>query len=48
MHEFELGVWKGVFTHLMCMLAAKGGDVVEEFNSWYIRPRPTSVSLLIF
>ncbi|TBU39473.1 hypothetical protein BD309DRAFT_836154, partial [Dichomitus squalens] len=33
MHEFELGVWKGVFTHLMRMLAEKGDDTVEEFNS---------------
>ncbi|TBU49531.1 hypothetical protein BD309DRAFT_834404, partial [Dichomitus squalens] len=33
MHEFELGVWKGIFTHLMRMLAEKGGEAVEEFNS---------------
>ncbi|TBU51202.1 hypothetical protein BD310DRAFT_834969 [Dichomitus squalens] len=33
MHEFELGVWKGIFTHLMRMLAEKGGGAVEEFNS---------------
>ena len=35
MHEFELGVWKGIFIHLMRMLAAKGADIVEEFNSRY-------------
>ncbi|PIL35075.1 hypothetical protein GSI_02863 [Ganoderma sinense ZZ0214-1] len=40
MHEFELGVWKGIFTHLMRMLAAKGADVVEEFNS-RMRRMPT-------
>ncbi|PIL24586.1 hypothetical protein GSI_12470 [Ganoderma sinense ZZ0214-1] len=40
MHEFELGVWKGVFTHLMRMLTAKGADVVEEFNS-RMRRMPT-------
>ncbi|PIL35257.1 hypothetical protein GSI_01982 [Ganoderma sinense ZZ0214-1] len=40
MHEFELGVWKGVFTHLMRMLAAKGDDAVEEFNS-RMRRMPT-------
>ncbi|PIL31002.1 hypothetical protein GSI_05695 [Ganoderma sinense ZZ0214-1] len=40
MHEFELSVWKGVFTHLMHMLTAKGADVVEEFNS-QMRHMPT-------
>ncbi|KAI1798488.1 hypothetical protein LXA43DRAFT_1108138 [Ganoderma leucocontextum] len=40
MHEFELSVWKGVFTHLMRMLTAKGTDVVEEFNS-RMRRMPT-------
>ncbi|TBU42746.1 hypothetical protein BD309DRAFT_826103, partial [Dichomitus squalens] len=33
MHEFELGVWKGTFIHLMRLLAEKGGGAVEEFNS---------------
>ena len=33
MHEFELGVWKGIFHHLMRILEAKGKGTVEEFNS---------------
>ena len=33
MHEFELGVWKGTFTHLMRLLEAQGGNALEEFNS---------------
>lgn len=33
MHEFELGVWKGTFVHLMRLLAAQGDHTVETFNS---------------
>ncbi|EMD34528.1 hypothetical protein CERSUDRAFT_55172 [Gelatoporia subvermispora B] len=32
MHEFELGVWKAVFTHLMRILHAAGEDKIQEFN----------------
>lgn len=32
MHEFELGVWKSVFTHLIRMLECEGQDAVAEFN----------------
>ena len=34
MHEFELGVWKAVFTHLICILyaAASNGNLVSELN----------------
>ncbi|KAI9069921.1 hypothetical protein FKP32DRAFT_1608199 [Trametes sanguinea] len=32
MHEFELGVWKGIFAHLLRLLEAQGEDVVAEFN----------------
>lgn len=35
MHEFELGVWKGTFIHLMRLLAAQGEDTVQEFNRRY-------------
>lgn len=31
MHKFELGVWKGTFTHLR-LLAAQGEAVVQEFD----------------
>ncbi|KAG9014300.1 hypothetical protein FRB90_005422 [Tulasnella sp. 427] len=33
MHEFELGVWKAVFTHLVRMLYAVGSNAIAEFNS---------------
>ena len=29
MHEFELGVWKGTFTHLIHMLIAAGRDALR-------------------
>ncbi|GBE78097.1 hypothetical protein SCP_0109790 [Sparassis crispa] len=40
MHEFELGVWKAVFTHLIRILVAVGGDAVAKFNYRY-REVPT-------
>ena len=33
MHEFELGVWKAVFTHLMRILHAYGNDTIAILNS---------------
>ncbi|KZT30276.1 hypothetical protein NEOLEDRAFT_1153539 [Neolentinus lepideus HHB14362 ss-1] len=32
MHEFELGVWKVVFTHLIRILYAHGGDAIQMLN----------------
>lgn len=36
MHKFELGVWKGIFKHLMRILAAQGKGVLETFNARYV------------
>ncbi|OCB90166.1 hypothetical protein A7U60_g2627 [Sanghuangporus baumii] len=35
MHEFELGVWKAIFAHLMRILVAAGGDAAPVLNSRY-------------
>ena len=37
MHEFELGVWKALFTHLICILAATaaGDTLVNELDCCY-------------
>jgi len=37
MHEFELGVWKSFFTHLIHILymAQPDGSLVETLNEWY-------------
>ncbi|KAI0753029.1 hypothetical protein C8Q80DRAFT_1217334 [Daedaleopsis nitida] len=32
MHEFELGVWKSTFTHLVRILIAAGGNVVQTLD----------------
>ncbi|KIO03575.1 hypothetical protein M404DRAFT_145324, partial [Pisolithus tinctorius Marx 270] len=32
LHEFELGVWKAIFTHLLRILFAAGGDGIQELN----------------
>ena len=36
MHEFELGVWKTVFIHLIRMLVSFGGLAVQELNLRYV------------
>ncbi|KAG2010174.1 hypothetical protein CC2G_013017 [Coprinopsis cinerea AmutBmut pab1-1] len=35
LHDFELGVWKAVFAHLMRILHAISGDFVQELNERY-------------
>ncbi|KAI0741837.1 hypothetical protein C8Q80DRAFT_1110314 [Daedaleopsis nitida] len=32
MHEFELGVWRGIFDHLVRLIHAQGDKVIQEFN----------------
>lgn len=39
LHEFELGVWKAIFTHLMRILHAIG-DTVQELNKRYRQVPP--------
>lgn len=36
LHEFEIGVWKRIFEHLMRLLQAQGNDVIAEFNRRYV------------
>lgn len=40
LHEFELGVWKATFTHLLRLLLAAGGDRVQRLNERF-RQVPT-------
>ncbi|KAL1719284.1 hypothetical protein EV715DRAFT_272872 [Schizophyllum commune] len=40
LHDFEVGVWKSIFAHLVRMLHSVGGDVIEELNRRY-RAVPT-------
>ena len=35
LHEFELGVWKAIFTHLMRILYAAGGTLIQQLNYRY-------------
>ena len=35
MHEFELGVWKALLTHLVRILHSLGAETVQEFNHRY-------------
>jgi hypothetical protein len=35
LHEFELGVWKSIFKHLMRILYAQGNDSIQVLNKWY-------------
>ena len=36
MHEFELGVWKSVLAHLIRILIAAGGDLVQRLDERYV------------
>ena len=36
LHEFELGVWKAIFTHLMRILFAAGGDCIQTLNKRFV------------
>jgi len=36
MHEFELGVWKATFTHLLRVLFAHGEGVIQALNQRYV------------
>jgi hypothetical protein len=40
MHEFELGVWKALFQHLVRILVSHGDGTIQEFNRRY-RQVPT-------
>ena len=35
LHEFDLGVWKAVLTHLIRILNTLGSDKIATFNSRY-------------
>ena len=36
LHEFELGIWKAVFTHLIRILYAYGYDTIHHLNSRFV------------
>lgn len=40
MHEFELGVWKALFKHLLRMLYCQGGSTIQTLNERF-RAVPT-------
>ncbi|KAI0071014.1 hypothetical protein K474DRAFT_1712834 [Panus rudis PR-1116 ss-1] len=40
LHAFELGVWKGTYTHLLRILYAQGQNTIQEFNARF-RQVPT-------
>ena len=47
LHEFELGVWKAVFIHLMRILYATGGDAIQMLNEQYVlNLRHTPIDLI--
>ena len=35
MHEFELSIWKALFTHLVRILVSHGDGIIQEFNRQY-------------
>lgn len=47
LHEFELGVWKSIFTHLLRILVAAGGNALSELDKRY-RNVPTFATIRRF
>jgi hypothetical protein len=50
MHEFELGVWKALFIHLLRMLNAMDKSLVNELDQRYVQKplRSGMIQILIF
>ncbi|KAK7689177.1 hypothetical protein QCA50_007868 [Cerrena zonata] len=46
LHEWELGVWKAVFIHILRLLVALGNDAIQEFDKRF-RATPTFGSDII-
>jgi len=38
LHEFELGVWKACFTHLLWILYVQGNDAIQTLNQRQVHP----------
>jgi hypothetical protein len=36
MHEFEQGVWKALFIHLLRMLDSKGGSLINKLDARHV------------
>lgn len=36
LHEFELGLWKDFFAHIVQILEFLGPDKVQTFDEWYM------------
>ena len=36
LHEFELGVWKAVFSHLIRILESQPGNLVDKLDEKYL------------
>lgn len=36
LHEFELGVWKATFSHLLRILYAAAGDTIQTLNTRWV------------
>ena len=38
LHEFELGIWKAILSHLLCMLESLKGDKLRELDQRKANP----------
>ena len=36
LHEYDLGAWKAVFIHLLRILIAQGGNLIQILNQRYV------------
>ena len=37
LHEFELGVWKALFIHLLRILEAADKTLLNKLDHWYVQ-----------
>lgn len=47
LHEFELGVWKAIFTHLIRILYAAGSSGIQSLNWRYVHQDYKNCSILM-
>ena len=46
MHEFELGVWKAIFIHLLCMLESVKGSTLREVDQRNVISASLTIQLI--
>lgn len=46
MHEFELGIWKAIFVHLLRLMVALGADSIQDFDRRYVEKINSTLTII--